>query len=265
MKEKTFYTLITGGTDGIGFQLARLFAGDGHNLIIVARKEDELQVAANELRSQGVDVITFAKDLVDPKSPFELYEEVTARGLQVNILVNNAGQGQYGEFSETDIYRELSIIQLNIASVVVLTKLFLKDMLERGEGRILNLSSVASKAPGPLQSVYHGTKAFVQSFTEAIRDEVKGKGITITALLPGATDTDFFHKADMLDAKNVKEGKLADPAKVARDGYDALMSGDDMVVSGMSNKVQVAMSNILPDKTVAAQVHKQQAPVNDQE
>ncbi len=264
MKENSIYTLITGGTDGIGFQLARLFARDGHNLIVVARKEDELQVAANELRSLGVEVVTIAKDLFEPKSPFELYEEVKERGMRVDILVNNAGQGQYGEFSETDIYRELSIIQLNIASLVVLTKLFLKDMLERGEGRILNLSSVASKAPGPLQSVYHGTKAFVQSFTEAIRDEVKEKGITITALLPGATDTDFFHKADMLDAKNVKEGKLADPAKVAKDGYDALMSGDDMVVSGISNKVQVAMSNILPDKTVAAQVHKQQAPVKDQ-
>lgn len=138
-------------------------------------------------------------------------------------------------------------------------------MLERGNGKILNLSSVASKVPGPLQAVYHGTKAFVQSFTEAIRDEVKDKGITITALLPGATDTDFFRKAGMLDAKNVKEGKLDDPAKVAQDGYDALMAGDDMVISGFKNKIQVGLTSLLPDSTKAAQVHKQQAPVNEKD
>ena len=120
------------------------------------------------------------------------------------------------------------------------------------------------KIPGPWQSVYHGTKAFIQSFTEAVRSEVKDKGITITALLPGATATDFFNKADMLEAKNV-QGELADPAKVARDGYDALMRGEDMVVSGFKNKMQVAMGNILPDETVANKVYKQQAPKGEEE
>src|SRR3954471_4995299 len=129
--------------------------------------------------------------------------------------------------------RELAIIQLNISSLVVLTKQFLQDMLARGEGKILNLSSIASKMPGPWQSVYHGTKAFVQSFTEAIRSEVKDKGITVTALLPGTTDTDFFNKAHMLASKAVQdEDKLADPAVVAKDGYEALMAGKDMVISG---------------------------------
>ncbi|MGN6567339.1 MAG: SDR family NAD(P)-dependent oxidoreductase, partial [Flavipsychrobacter sp.] len=121
------------------------------------------------------------KDLFEPNAAFELYDEVKAKGIAVNVLVNDAGQGQYGEFIETDIKRELAIIQLNICSLVVLTKLFLKDMVAQGEGKILNLSSIASKLPGPLQSVYHGTKAFVQSFTEAIRSELKDKGITITA------------------------------------------------------------------------------------
>jgi len=138
-------------------------------------------------------------------------------------------------------------------------------MVVRGSGKILNLSSIASKIPGPWQSVYHGTKAFVQSFTEAIRSEVKGSGVTVTALLPGATATDFFNKADMQNAKIVKEGKLDSAEDVAKDGYRALMAGDDKVVSGLKNKVQVAMSNITPDAMLADKMKKQQAPVNEED
>jgi short-subunit dehydrogenase len=257
--------LITGATSGIGYELAKIFAENGYNLFIVARSENELQKTADELKQQyGVSVETFAKDLFKPDSAFELYDDLTSQNIKIDVLVNDAGQGQYGEFIETDIYRELDIIQLNIVSVVVLTKQFLKDMVARGEGRILNLASIAGKLPGPLQAVYHGTKAFIHSFTEAIREEVKDKGVVITSLLPGATDTDFFNKAEMQDSKMVQEGTLADPAKVARDGYDALMSNDDMVISGMKNKMQVGMSNFMPDSTVAAQMHKQQAPVNEE-
>jgi short-subunit dehydrogenase len=136
-------------------------------------------------------------------------------------------------------------------------------MLQRGNGRILNLSSIASKAPGPLQSVYHATKAFVQSFTEAVRNEVKHTGVTLTALLPGATDTDFFNKAEMQDAKMVTEGELDDPVKVAKAGYEALMRGDDMVIPGFRNKMNVAMSNMLPDDVVAENMHKKQAPTKE--
>jgi short-subunit dehydrogenase len=262
METNKMYTLITGGTSGIGFELAKIFAYNGYNLIIVARNENELQRAYQEFTLIGVDVITISKDLFLKESPFEVYNEVKERGLTVEILVNDAGQGQYGEFAETDIYRELDIIQLNICSLVVLTKLFLRDMLQRGNGKILNLSSVASKAPGPLQSVYHGTKAFVQSFTEAVRNEVKNTGVTLTALLPGPTDTDFFNKASMQEAKMVAEGELDDPVKVAKDGYEALMRGDDMVVSGFRNRMNVMMSNMLPDDKVAENMHKKQAPVN---
>ena len=262
METNKIYTLITGGTSGIGFELAKIFAYNGYDLIIVARDENELQRAYREFTLIGVDVITISKDLFRKESPFEIYNEVKERGISVDILVNDAGQGQYGEFAETDIYRELDIIQLNICSLVVLTKLFLRDMLQRGEGKILNLSSVASKAPGPLQSVYHATKAFVQSFTEAVRNEVKHTGVTLTALLPGPTDTDFFNKAQMQEAKMVAEGELDDPVKVAKVGYEALMRGDDMVVPGFRNKMNVAMSNMLPDDVVAENMHKKQAPVN---
>lgn len=260
---QTTYTLITGGSEGIGYELAKQFAEHGHNLVIVARDESQLSRTQQELEGAGIEVITIAKDLFGTDAPFELYEEIKQRQLTIDTLVNNAGQGVYGLFEDTDIRRELAIVQLNIASLLVLTKLFLKDMLGRGDGKILNLSSIASKTPGPWQSVYHGTKAFVQSFTEALRSEVKDKGITVTALLPGATDTDFFNKADMENSKAVQDKeKLADPAKVAKDGYDALMSGDDKVISGFKNKVTVGMSNVMPDSTAADMMKKQQEPVH---
>lgn len=256
------YTLITGGTEGIGFELAKQFAEHGHNLVIVARDETQLNNTKITLEGTGVNVITISKDLFNAEAPFELYEEIKNKSLTIDILVNNAGQGVYGLFEETDIRRELAIVQLNIASLTVLTKLFLQDMLERGEGKILNVSSIASKTPGPWQSVYHGTKAFVQSFTEALRSEVKEKGIVVTTLLPGATDTDFFNKADMQSSKAVQDkDKLSDPADVAKDGYEALMSGDDKVISGFKNKATVAMSNMMTDSKAADVMKKQQEPV----
>ncbi len=256
------YTLITGGSFGIGYELAKQFAKNGHHLVLVARDEASLQQAAAELKQNyNVEVITFSKDLFDIKNAYELYGDVKGMNLNIEILVNDAGQGLYGEFADTPLERELSIINLNICSLVILTKLFLKDMLQRGEGKILNLSSIASRMPGPWQSVYHGTKAFVQSFTEAIREELTDRGITVTALLPGATDTDFFRKAGMLESKIVQEGALAAAEDVAKDGYEALMNGDDKVVSGVKNKLQTAMAAITPDDKLAAKMYKQQAPV----
>ena len=260
------YALITGGTSGIGYELAKIFATNGHNLILVARDEAVLTITRNELLELGVDVKIISKDLFDKQAPFELYEEICKNGYEVDILVNNAGQGQYGEFSETNIYRELSIIQLNISSLVVLTKLFLQDMIKKGDGKIMNLSSISSKSPGPLNSVYHATKAFVQSFTQAIAEEVKDKGITVTALLPGATDTDFFIKADMQQTKVAKDGKLEDAKIVAQEGYDALMKGEQMKVSGgIKNKVKVALSNVMSDSAAAKKAQKEHAPSEGKE
>lgn len=259
------YTLITGASVGIGFELAKLFAKDKHNLILVSRSQQDLETAANQLRQEGIEVKVMAVDLFDWKNCETLYNDVKAQGVNVNILVNNAGQGQYGKFLETDFDREHDIIHLNIVSLVYLTKLFAKDMAEQGEGKILNVSSIASRTPGPWQSVYHATKAFVQSFSEAIRHEFKENNIVVSALLPGATDTDFFAKADMLESKAVQDpDKLSDPADVAKDGYEALMSGKDHVVSGFMNKVQTAMAAVSPEPMLAAQVDKQQKPVNEE-
>jgi short-subunit dehydrogenase len=258
------YALITGATSGIGFELAKLFAADNYNLVIVSRDEDKLKATALLLQEKGIKVIPIAKDLFDPEEAFALYAELTAEGIHIDVLVNNAGQGVYGEFEDTDIDRELDIIHLNISSLVALTKLFLKDMTSRKAGKILNLASIASKVPGPWQAVYHGTKAFVLSFTEAIREELRDSGVTVTALMPGVTDTDFFHKADMEDSKAIQDkDAMADPAAVAKDGYDALMAGEDKVISGFKNKIQIAMTNVTPDSTVAHMMYEQQKPVDE--
>jgi len=254
------YALVTGATSGIGKEIAKLLAKDNYNLVIVARNEGELSSTAEELKQSGnVEVQTIAKDLFKREAAFELYDEVKAKGITIDVLVNDAGQGLYGHFVDTDINRELDIIQLNIGATVILTKLFLKDMVSRSSGKILNLASVAAKIPGPWQSVYHGTKAFVHSFNEAVRTELKDTGVTLTSLLPGPVATDFFNKADMQDSK-MMEGDFSDPADVAKDGYEALMAGQDMIVSGFKNKMQVTMSNVTPDRLVAEQVEKQQQP-----
>ena len=263
MESTKHFALITGATSGIGLELAKLFAKDKFNLVIVARTEDDLKRTATVLEQEGVEVITVSKDLFKPNAAFELYEELNSRGIQIDVLVNDAGQGVYGKFIETDLSRELDIIQLNIASLVTLTKLYVKEMVERNAGKILNLASIAGKAPGPYQAVYHGTKAFVHSFNEAIRAELKDTAVTVTSLLPGATDTDFFNKADMLEAKIVQETELADPAEVAKDGYEAMKAGKDMVVSGFKNKVQVTLGNITPDRLQAEQMGKMQEPVDE--
>ena len=261
--ENNKYALITGASSGIGYELAKLFAADKYNLVLVSRNQHELDNRAGELRQQGVEVITIAKDLFNRQEAFDLYDEVKSRGLHIDVLVNDAGQGLYGEFKDTDINRELSIIDLNVASLVILTKQFLQDMVARNEGKILQLASIASKVPGPWQSVYHGTKAFVLSFTEAIREELKDTNITITALMPGATDTDFFDKAGMQNSKMVEDkSSLSSAADVAKDGYDALQDGKDKVISGFKNKVQIAMTNLTPDSTVSHMMNEQQKPVD---
>ncbi|RFZ84447.1 SDR family oxidoreductase [Mucilaginibacter terrenus] len=264
MENTKGYALITGASSGIGYELAKLFAKDQYNLIIVGRNQAELESKAAEFRQNGVDVISIEKDLFNREEVFQLCEEVSSRNLLVDVLVNDAGQGVYGLFKDNDIKRELKIIDLNIGALTILTKHFLKEMVSRNQGKILNLASIASTTPGPWQAVYHGTKAYVLSITEAIREEIKDTEVTITALLPGPVDTDFFNKADMQSSRIVQDkSSLSDPADVAKDGYDALMSGTDKIVSGFKNKVTVAMSNITPDTTVAHMMNEMQKPVEE--
>ncbi|GGG59062.1 SDR family NAD(P)-dependent oxidoreductase [Epilithonimonas arachidiradicis] len=261
---KSKYALVTGATSGIGYELAKLLAQDGYNLVIVSRNHDELYRKEKEFREYGVDVISMAKNLFQADDVYSLYADLTLNGISPEILVNDAGQGLYGKFQDTDIHREIDLINLNIVAVIILSKLFIKDRLEKGSGKILNLSSVASKSPGPWHSVYHGTKAFIQSWSEGIREELKDSGITVTALLPGPTDTDFFNKANMNQSKILKDrDDLANPADVAKDGYDAMMNGDDKIVSGLNNKLTVAMANMTTDSMAAYRMSEMQKPMNE--
>ncbi len=259
--------LITGGSWGIGLELARLFARDGYDLILVARDQGELLAASEQMKAEGAGkVITISKDLFGENAAQELYDNIKGQGIQVDVLVNDAGQGVYGNFWETDLEQELKIIHLNINSLVVLTKRFLQEMIARGSGKILQLASVVSKAPAPLQAVYGGTKGFVYNFTQALHYELRDyENITITALQPGATDTDFFNKAGAEDSRMVVEDKLADPAGVAKEGYEALMAGKDKVVAGMKNKMQMAMGNLMPDQAIAAQMYNESKPADKED
>ncbi|OYQ37554.1 oxidoreductase [Flavobacterium cyanobacteriorum] len=253
--------LITGGTSGIGLELARCFAKDGYNIILVARTQEDLETVAQELTAQyGVKAYGIAADLMRQGAAEKLYEEIKLEGLQIDVLVNDAGQGVWGKFTETDLQKELDIIQLNIVATVILTKLFLKDMVARNSGKVLQLASTSSKAPTPLLAVYAGTKAFVYNFTQGLINELKDTNVTMTALLPGPTETDFFNKAGAEHTVVYQEKDLADPADVAKDGYEALQKGESKIVSGMKNKLQITLGNILPDEALAENYRKQMNP-----
>lgn len=260
--------LITGASSGIGRELATLFAKDGYNLVLVARSGDQLNSLADTFKQQfGTSVITvIEKDLSNPDAPREIYDEVTQRNITVNTLVNNAGFGEYGLFAtETDLQKELNVIQVNLTALVHLTKLFSKDMVARNEGKILMLGSIASVMPNPMMAVYGATKAFIYSFTEALRNELKDTDITLTVLMPPATNTDFFNKAGAMNTVAQQEAYKTDPAEVAKAGYDALMKGKDKVVAGFQTKLQAAASRVLPDSVVTGNVRALMKPQGEVE
>lgn len=264
MSTQQKFALITGATSGIGYELAKLFAKDKYNLVIIARTQSELEAKAKEFKQEGIEVIPIAKDLFNREEAFALCKEVESRNLQIDVLVNDAGQGYYGLFNDTDIERDLNLIDLDVVAPVILTKHFLKGMIQRGEGKILNLASITSKTPGPWQSIYHANKAFILSFSEAIRAELRDTNITVTALMPGITDTDFYNKADMNSSSAVQDKEaMDDPADVARDGYEALMAGKDKVISGFKTKVQVLKANLKPDSAVAEDVYDMLKPAGE--
>jgi uncharacterized protein len=264
--ENKNYALITGATSGFGYEFAKLFAADSYNLILVARNNEALQQVATELTSQySIEVKTIAEDLFSPHAAQEIYRTVSSWGITVDVLVNDAGQGEYGKFIDYDIDRDIDLIQLNITSLVALTKYFAKDMVARNSGKILQVASLLSKYPTPLMAVYAGTKAFVLSFSEALMNELSDTKVTVTVLMPGAADTDFFHKAGAEGTVTYRETELSDPKDVARDGYDALISGESRIVSGAKNKLQSAMSNMMPDSALASTMRKQMAPSEKEE
>ena len=244
--------LITGASGGIGYELAKLFARDHHNLILVARSADKLAQVAKEIETFGVRVKTVPLDLTDSPAPKFLFDQLQRESVSVDILINNAGFGAYGEFvqmSEADILGQIS---LNVTALTELTRHFLPGMVSRRFGRIMNVASTAGFQPGPLMAVYYATKAYVISFSEAVANEVKNSGVTVTCFCPGATQTGFATRAGNDKTRVFKRAGVMPADKVALDGYRAVMEGRTLAISGIQNWLTAQSTRFAPRKLVTA-------------
>jgi len=241
--------LVTGASAGLGRDYARLFAADGHDVVLVARRQDRLEELARELEPRGVRAHVLAIDLARPEAPRRIADELRARSVTIDFLVNNAGFGTNGPFAEADAAKQLEMIQVNVVALVELTRLLLPDMLARGHGRILNVGSTAGFQAGPFMAVYYASKAFVNSFSEALAYELDGTGVTATVSCPGATATEFAGHAGTGDSLLFRLG-AADSATVAREGYAAMLAGQSMVVHGLTNKLGVQALRVSPRAVV---------------
>lgn len=255
MAEKSGKTvLLTGITSGIGKALAHQFAQHGYDLIGVARNRDKLEEVSEELKDQyGVEVFTIRKDLAHDGAAQEVYDEVKQTGRTVNILVNDAGVGQWGNFVDVPMEKYSELIHLNIVALTHLSRLYLSEMVERNEGKVLNLGSIGGFEPGPLMAVYNATKSYIVSLSEALATELEEmeSEVTVTCLCPGPTDTNFFSRADMENTMvvNNKDITMQTPEKVAEGAYDALMDGERIFIPGGMNKVTTFIRRVIPKST----------------
>lgn len=237
--------LVTGASSGIGWELAKLFAADGSRVVIVARRMERLEALAAEIRETGGEAIPLAYDLLDPDAPQKLFDDLAAKNIEVDVLVNNAGFGAAGKIASLPADRQLGIIQLNIAALTHLTRLFVPKMIERRKGGILNVGSIAGFQSGANQAVYCATKAYVLSFTEALAEELSQSGVTVSLLAPGLTDTEFVGVAKLEGSFLVRLGSM-DAAAVARIGHRGFRRGKVIVVPGILNKLTVFFSPMMP-------------------
>ncbi|WP_131854806.1 SDR family NAD(P)-dependent oxidoreductase [Bosea sp. BK604] len=249
---------MTGASSGIGLELARLAAADRYDLIIAA-DETDIHEAAENLRAAGAKVVSVVADLSDEEGVGELNAEIAKAGRPVDLLFANAGRGLGHGFLDQDDAEWLRVIDTNIVGTLLLLKKIGRQMRDRGEGRILITGSIAGFMPGTFQAIYNGTKAFIDSFSFALREELRDTGVTVTCLMPGATETRFFERAGLLDTK-IGQDEKDDPKDVAKAGYEALMAGEGDVVSGWKNKIQSSLANVTPAETLAKQHRKMAEP-----
>lgn len=246
--------LVTGGSGGIGLELAKVFARNGFDLVLIARNRDNLEAAAGQLEGKfDVKAHVFAADLARPDAPERIFDFLHNEEIQIDVLVNNAGLGIMGEFADTELARELKMIQVNIAALTHLTKLFLPGMIKRRSGRVLNVASTAAFQPGPLMAVYYATKAYVLSFSQALSEELRNSGVTVTVLCPGPTQTDFFEGAKMTNSRLLTTFGMADAADVAKYGFDAMMHNKRVAIPGFRNKI-IAQANRLAPRALSAKL-----------
>lgn len=243
--------LITGASSGIGFELSRIFAKNGYNLVLVSQSEENLNEAVSKLHKQNknIQITPLPMDLSLPSSPQEIYNFIEGKSIQVDVLVNNAGIQVYGNFHETNFEDNIQLMHVNMFALTKITRLFLDDMVKRGDGKILNLASTGAFQPCPLNAVYCASKAFVLHFSEGIAEELRGSGVTVTALCPGATRTNFAKRAKIEDTR-IFSGSLMEPSKVAEIGYSALMKGKAVVIAGIGNKLMVESIRFSPRSMV---------------
>jgi len=244
--------LITGASGGIGYELAKLFARDRHNVVLVARGADKLAQVAREIEALGVTAKAIALDLTQPPSPKFLFDQLQRENIAVDILINNAGFGSFGDFARMPESEVLGQIQLNITALTELTRLFLPSMIARRNGRIMNVASTAGFQPGPLMAVYYATKAYVISFSEALANEVRKSGVTVTCFCPGATHTGFAARAGNDKSRLFKKLGAMNVEKVALDGYRAVMEGRTLAISGAHNWLVAESTRFAPRKVVTA-------------
>lgn len=242
----TRWTVVTGASSGIGAEIARNFSAIGHNLILVARRRAKLQALADELsqRDRGM-VEVIEADLTKAKAPKALFDAIEEKGIAVHTLVNNAGFGLRGDFVELSIDEQLEMMNINMVALTKLSHLFLPGMMERGQGGIINVSSTAAFQAGPHMAVYYASKAFVLSFSEALHEEVKDHGLTVTALCPGPTDSEFRDRARMGNTRLFKQGKMTS-ARVAEVGVEGYRAGHAIVVPGLRNRFSAQMARLMP-------------------
>ncbi len=249
--------LITGASNGIGLELAREHAAKGGNLVLVARNKSRLDELKIELETKyKVQVYNIGKDLSLPNATLEVYEETHQKNIQVDYLINNAGFGDFGMFAETDWDKELQMINLNISTLTHFTKLYLQDMVKRGNGKIMNVASTAAFQSGPTMAVYYATKAYVLSFSEAVNNEVSNTGVTITTLCPGATESGFQAAAAMEESNLVKGRKLPTSKEVAEYGYSAMLKGKTVAIHGMLNYLMANSVRFAPRALVVKLTRK---------
>jgi short-subunit dehydrogenase len=248
--------LITGASGGIGLDFARKFAENGYHLVLVARRQDNLAQLAAELQQQhGVSALALPKDLADPRAPQAIFDRLTADGVHIDVLVNNAGFGAHGPFHEIDLQRQLDMIQVNLTALTHLTRLFLPGMVARRYGRILNMGSTGSFAPSPLMAVYSATKAYVLSFSDALANELRGTGVSVTTLCPGPTASGFQQASGVENVKLV-QGRLMDSRAVVDQAYRALLAGKPLVIPGFQNRLVPLAARLLPRRMMAASARR---------